>query len=163
MILYHGSTVVVKEPKILKSEVGRDFGYAFYATAIEEQAIRMAKRKQKQEQLKGNNCKAIMNVYEWDEDKTDLICKKFEEANEEWVDLVICCRKKPSYKHGFDIVEGKIADDRVGASINIYMDGLMSKEALIEQLQYQKINSQIAFCSDKSLLGLKFSKSFEVK
>ncbi|MCI8785426.1 MAG: DUF3990 domain-containing protein [Eubacterium sp.] len=30
MILYHGSTVVVDHPKIIKSEVGRDFGFAFY-------------------------------------------------------------------------------------------------------------------------------------
>lgn len=25
MILYHGSTVVVENPKIIKSEIGRDF------------------------------------------------------------------------------------------------------------------------------------------
>ena len=40
MILYHGSTVVVDHPKIIKSEVGRDFGFAFYTTDIREQAIR---------------------------------------------------------------------------------------------------------------------------
>ena len=30
MILYHGTTMEVREPKILRSEIGRDFGFAFY-------------------------------------------------------------------------------------------------------------------------------------
>ena len=34
MILYHGSDVEVKEPKIITSEKGRDFGFAFYLISI---------------------------------------------------------------------------------------------------------------------------------
>lgn len=30
MILYHGSTMEVSQPHILKSEIGRDFGFTFY-------------------------------------------------------------------------------------------------------------------------------------
>ena len=52
MILYHGSTVVVKIPKILRDDKGRDFGYAFYLTPIEEQAISMAKRKKEMDKIK---------------------------------------------------------------------------------------------------------------
>lgn len=29
MIVYHGTTLDIKEPKILRSEIGRDFGFAF--------------------------------------------------------------------------------------------------------------------------------------
>ena len=47
MILYHGSDVEVKEPKIIASEKGRDFGQAFYLTPIKEQAEKMAKRKKR--------------------------------------------------------------------------------------------------------------------
>ena len=47
MILYHGSDVEVKTPEIIKTEKGRDFGFAFYLTPIREQAERMAKRKQR--------------------------------------------------------------------------------------------------------------------
>ena len=39
MILYHGSTMEVSQPRILKSEIGRDFGFAFYTTDIQAQAI----------------------------------------------------------------------------------------------------------------------------
>ena len=48
MILYHGSFVDIKQPEIIVSEKGRDFGFGFYLTPIKEQAERMAKRKQKQ-------------------------------------------------------------------------------------------------------------------
>ena len=36
MILYHGSIVEIKIPKIITSEKGRDFGFAFYLTPIKE-------------------------------------------------------------------------------------------------------------------------------
>ena len=62
MKLYHGSDVIVKNPKIIQTEKGKDFGYAFYLTPIKEQAERMAKRKQRINQSK----QAIVNVYEWD-------------------------------------------------------------------------------------------------
>lgn len=45
MILYHGSTMEVSQPHILKSEIGRDFGFAFYTTDIQAQAERWARRR----------------------------------------------------------------------------------------------------------------------
>ena len=33
MILYHGSTTEVSQPRIFKSEIGRDFGFAFCTEA----------------------------------------------------------------------------------------------------------------------------------
>ena len=39
MIVYHGSAEIVKEPQIITSEKGRDFGFAFYPTEIREQAV----------------------------------------------------------------------------------------------------------------------------
>ena len=163
MILYHGSTVVVKNPKILRDDKGRDFGYAFYLTPIEEQAISMAKRKKEMDKINGINSKSIVNIYEWDENIKNLKFKVFKETNEEWVDLIVSCRKKPNFNHGFDIVEGKIADDKVGVSVTLYINGFIDKPELIKKLKYQKINNQIAFCSDGSLKIIKFIKSYEVK
>ncbi|MCI9380183.1 MAG: DUF3990 domain-containing protein [Dorea sp.] len=34
MILYHGSIVKVETPKIFYTEIGRDFGAAFYTTEV---------------------------------------------------------------------------------------------------------------------------------
>lgn len=40
MIVYHGTTLEVTQPKIITSEIGRDFGSASYTTDIREQAER---------------------------------------------------------------------------------------------------------------------------
>ena len=159
MILYHGSFVEILEPEIMISEKGRDFGFAFYLTPIKEQAERMAKRKQK---ITKTN-KAIVSVYEWDEEVNDIDYKVFAEPDLEWLEMIIKCRSDLSFKHGFDIVEGKIADDSVGETILFVMEGIMRKEDALERLKYQKINSQIAFCTEKALKHLKYLRCYEVK
>ncbi len=159
MILYHGSFVEIKDPRIIISEKGRDFGYGFYLTPIKEQAERMAKRKQRITKCN----KAFVSVFEWDENVEDLDYKKFANPDMDWLDMIVKCRSNVSYVHGFDIVEGKIADDTVGETVLFVLEGVMRKEDAIERLKYQKINSQIAFCTEKSLKHLKYVKSDEVK
>ena len=160
MILYHGSDVEVKEPRIIRSEKGRDFGCAFYLTPIKEQAERMAKRKQRM----NNSPSAIVSVFNWTEkEKGSIKYKLFNNPDLEWLEMIIECRTNPSFNHGFDIVEGKIADDAVGETVLFVIEGIIKKEDAIERLKFQKINSQIAFCSEKSLKQLKFDKSYEVK
>lgn len=159
MILYHGSYLEIQNPIIITAEKGRDFGFAFYVTPIKEQAERMAKRKQKLTK----SSKAIVSVFEWDGDTANFKYKSFSEPDLEWLNLIIKCRTEPGYCHGFDIVEGKIADDSVGETVLFVMSGIMRKEDAIERLKFQKINSQIAFCTDEALKQLKFLKSYEVK
>lgn len=69
MILYHGSTVEVQQPRILKSEIGRDFGFAFYTTDIRTQAERWARRRAMIESRRTKiEVQPVVSVYEWDED-----------------------------------------------------------------------------------------------
>ena len=160
MILYHGSDVEVKNPKIIKSEKGRDFGCAFYLTPIKEQAERMAKRKQRM----NKSSSAIVSVFEFDEkEMAGFKYKLFINPDLEWLDMVIECRTNPSFTHGYDIVEGKIADDSVGETILFVIDGVIKKEDALERLKFQKINSQVAFCSEDSLKLINFTSSYEVK
>jgi hypothetical protein len=74
MILFHGGTDVIKEPQITFCETGRDFGIGFYTTDIYEQALKWAKR-----QGRIRSKKAILNVYEFDDNKSaaNLAIKKF--------------------------------------------------------------------------------------
>ena len=160
MILYHGSDVEVKNPKIIKSEKGRDFGCAFYLTPIKEQAERMAKRKQRM----NKSTSAIVSVFEFNEKEvSNLKYKLFKNPDLEWLDMIIECRTNPSFVHGYDIVEGKIADDSVGETILFVIDGIIKKEDALERLKFQKINSQVAFCSEDSLKLINFTSSYEVK
>ena len=160
MILYHGSDVEVKNPKIIKSEKGRDFGCAFYLTPIKEQAERMARRKQRM----NKSASAVVSVFEFNEKEiNNLRYKSFKNPDLEWLDMIIECRTNPSFNHGYDIVEGKIADDSVGETILFVIDGVIKKEDALERLKFQKINSQVAFCSEESLKTIRFINSFEVK
>ena len=122
---------------IIQTEKGRDFGCAFYLTPIKEQAERMAKRKQRM----NRSDFAIVSVFEFDEKNIQgLKCKRFSDPDLEWLDMIIECRTNPSFKHGYDIVEGKIADDSVGETILFVIDGVMKKEDALERLKFQKIN-----------------------
>lgn len=86
MILYHGGTEIVKEPKIILGEQCRDFGFAFYTTDIFEQAFQWAQRlgrfRRKQ---------AILNVYEFDGDQAakDLKFRNFTDYSLEWLEFVV--------------------------------------------------------------------------
>jgi hypothetical protein len=163
MILYHGTTVEIRTPEILKTEIGRDFGFGFYTTEIREQAERWAVRKAKIASRRAPEpVKAIVDVYEWDEDAS-LNIKAFDGTSLEWLDFVVNCRTNLNFIHEYDIVTGKIANDNVGETVSYVVQGIMRREDAVERLKFEKINNQIAFCSEASLQTLKFVKSYEVE
>ncbi|MBQ1518943.1 MAG: DUF3990 domain-containing protein [Ruminococcus sp.] len=163
MLVYHGTTLEIKEPKIITTEIGRDFGFAFYTTDIKEQAERWALRRAKIQSRKSqNSVSAVVNIFDWERDiASDIL--EFDGASMEWLDMVVSCRSDLSYKHEHDIVIGKIANDNVGETVAYVVQGIMRKEDAIERLKFEKINNQIAFCSERSLKQLKFIKSYIVE
>lgn len=82
MILYHGSNVVVKQPKLVEQNRFLDFGYGFYTTTNEEQVKNFA-----QKVIVFRSGKPIVNVYELDENAfTHLLkIKKFSAPDEKWL------------------------------------------------------------------------------
>ena len=159
MLLYHGSNIEVREPKIIVGEVTHDFGFAFYLTKEKEKAEKWATIKVRRNQ----NGTPIVSVFEYNENISELNYKNYPEANEEWLNLICKCRSINEFRHEYDIVEGKIADDKVGETITFYLEGVITKPQAIERLKYSKANSQIAFCSEKALKHLRFKSSYEVK
>ena len=163
MILYHGSTLEIINPQIIKTDIGRDFGFAFYTTDIKEQAERWAIRRAKlQSRIKKSYIPSIVSVYEWNS-SDDLKEKIFMDASMDWLEMVVKCRSDVNFNHGYDVVSGKIANDNVGETVSYVIQGIMRKEDAIERLKFEKINSQTAFCTEKAIRDLKFIKSYEVK
>lgn len=158
MILYHGSNVIVENPKIIKTEQGRDFGCGFYTTDIKAQALRWAVRKAKLARRNNKNAVPYVSIYEFDESAySKLSCKHFSAPNEEWLDMVCACRGKSGFSHGYDIVTGKIANDNVGETVTYVMQGVMRREDAVERLKFEEINNQICFCTESSLTFLKYT------
>jgi hypothetical protein len=160
MMLYHGGTDIVKKPKIIFNEQGRDFGFGFYATDIYEQALKWAKRQGRIRQKQ-----AILNAYQFDGDKAakNSNFKKFTDYSLEWLEFIVNNRANLQFRHSFDIVFGKIANDDVGETIQAVVDGLMPLDFALQKLTFMRANNQYAFCSEKSLSYINFSDSLTVE
>ena len=64
--------------------------------------------------------------------------------------------------NGKDVITGKIANDNVGETISYVIAGIMRKEDALERLRFQKINNQVAFCSERALAYLKYESCYTV-
>ncbi|NLC42867.1 MAG: DUF3990 domain-containing protein [Clostridiales bacterium] len=164
MLVYHGTTLIIQKPKIIKSEIGRDFGFAFYTTDIKQQSERWAIRKARiANRATEKLCMPIVNVYEWNDCTSGLSINTFEGTSVKWLDMVVKCRSDITFTRDYDIVIGKIANDNVGETVSYVMQGIMRKEDAIERLKFEKINNQIAFCTEKALNTLVFVDNYIVR
>ena len=89
-----------------------------------------------------------------------MAVKRFDTPDLEWLDLVIRCRGDISFRHKYDIVIGKIADDNVAETVSYVMQGIMRREDAVERLRFEKINNQITFCAEDALCTLRFLESY---
>jgi hypothetical protein len=157
MKLYHGSTIIVDVPRIIKTEAGRDFGTGFYTTGIKDQAIRWAKRKALIELRRSHAAKAVISIYEFDEANYQYLkAIHFPEPSAEWLKMVCVCRSDKDYIHGYDIITGKIANDNVGETVSYVVQGIMRPEDALEKLRFERINDQICFSTEKALSCLRY-------
>lgn len=104
----------------------------------------------------------LVFCYQWRRDN-NLKILEFEDTCMEWLEMVVKCRSQAEYSHGYDIVIGKIANDNVGETISYVLQGIMRKEDALERLKFEKINHQIAFCTEKSLEYLTYQSFFECR
>lgn len=150
MELFHGSNVVVDQPKIITDGYYKDFGYGFYCTNLEKQAKRWALVKQH-----GH----VVNVYDYLENKS-LNILVFDEMTDEWLDFVVACRQ--GIKHDYDMVEGPMADDTIWNYVDDFTRGEISRTAFWELVKFKYPTHQIVFCSEKVLKQLHFKRSYSL-
>lgn len=146
-IVYHGSNVVVAQPKILINGHYKDFGFGFYCTNIEKQAKRWALTKRGA---------SIVNKYTYLQNKELNICA-FPKMTEDWLQFVVDCRR--GKEHNYDIVEGPMADDQIWDYVEDYMSGSISKAAFWELVKFKYPTHQIVFCTEDAIKTLHFEGS----
>ena len=123
MIVYHGSTEIIKNPDVVHSKKYLDFGRGFYITTFENQAKKWAVRKGMRQEKN-----AIVNVYELSEEWDDFTVLSFEKENEKWLDFVCACRKGQPINKEYDIpVESDIEE---GVSIMCNLSQGIEEKAL---------------------------------
>ena len=153
MRFYHTSNVVVSEPDVCHSRKHLDFGLGFYLTPLEKQArdygLRFIRRGEP----------AIMNVFEFSDNIAGVNRKVFPAYDGEWLDYVAACRKGLLHEQ-YDIIEGGIADDQVFDTVDLYLQGVYSREQALDQLQWKKPNHQLCITSQRVIdLCLQFVES----
>ncbi len=157
MIVYHGSTEVVEKPDVEHSYRLLDFGRGFYVTTVREQAERWARRKA---DIFGKS-KAIVNIYRMNDDTAEFQVKTFEEDLIEWIDFVCRCRDGEKDYQKYDLICGKVANDKVFRVVDMYHTGIWDKERALEEIKVYPSYDQIAFINQRAVDGLLQFESFE--
>ncbi len=153
MILYHGSNLVVDNPKILTPNRFLDFGIGFYTTSNLSQAKSFADKVA----ARKDEGKSTVSKYDFDESALDeLNVLAFESPDEAWLDFVSANRNGVAANEKYDLIYGPVADDDIFRTFILYSTGVLSKEQTLEALKIKKLFNQYVFASDKALQNLKF-------
>ena len=148
MIVYHGSLTIVQKPDVLHSYRPLDFGKGFYVTTNYKQAEFWAIRKSL---IDGNNKKALINIYEMNEDWSALRVKFFESDLVEWIDFVCACRDCSDVYKEYDIISGKVANDKVFRVVERYHSGDWDRERALKEIRAYPNYDQTAFITQKAI------------
>ena len=157
MKLFHGTTEQFNTPKIIMPNHSLDFGVGFYVTTDFLQAQKWANLKKK----RFHQQNAFVISFEFDENvlkNSELNCKLFTQADEEWLDFVLSNRTNVNFSYIYDIVQGAVANDQVYGAITLFEAGFLNKQGLLENLKTWKYTDQLCFHTEKSLSYLKFIK-----
>ena len=145
--LYHASKEIVEYPEIRLSRFTKDFSWGFYCTKIKKQAVRWANR---------GLGEPVVNCYEFIPDET-LSILRFDKMNDAWLDFIAMCRSGKT--HGYDIVEGPMANDTVWNYVNDFISGKISRKQFWVMAEFKYPTHQMSFHTLTAIRCLKFIKS----
>ena len=160
MKIYHGTNMVIEQPKIINRFKTLDFGEGFYTTENEGQAkdfaVKVCERR-------NTGLYPIVNCYEFREDLGKFSVLKFDAADEKWLDFVVERRKGIALMEKYDLIIDPVANDDVFGTIILYEAGQLDKESAIKRFKVKKLYNQVVFCNELALNGLTFIKSYKVE
>jgi hypothetical protein len=160
MLLYHGSNVVVSEPRLIAQMRGLDFGPGFYLTTDETQA----------RDFSGTVFRRVksgtptLNVYEFNETASEkLSVLRFGKPDLSWLEFVRDNRLKQYDGEQHDIIFGPVADDRVYLTLQGFVIGQFTPEVALEMLKAYVLKDQYCFATQAAIECLRFVKSEKVR
>lgn len=162
MTLYHGSNVVVENPRLVRQNRTLDFGPGFYTTTNREQAISFAEKVTSRRE-DGTPCVSVYEVPELERLKESLQVLVFPAADEAWLDFVFENRNGSYSGPTYDIVFGPVANDTIYRTFAAYEDGILTKEETVSRLKVKKLYNQMTFSTEKALEFLHFINTLDWK
>ena len=106
----------------------------------------------------------VITEYRFDIDtaREALALLVFDKPDNRWLEFVCQNRMGQMPAHPYDIAMGPVADDLVYATVVLYEQGLLSKEAAIMELKVRELYNQILFHTDKSLRYCQYVRHMEI-
>lgn len=158
MILYHGSNLAIRHIELERCRPFKDFGQGFYLTTIESQAVAMAKRTTRIQGTGSPTVTVFSLVDGWRDCGLNVL--EFTGPTREWAEFVVNNRDR-QYSHlsspqcnrlnQYDVVYGPVADDAIVASFQLYQDGRIGIDELVERLRFRKLTDQFSFHTPAAL------------
>ena len=154
MIVYHGSNVIVSEPKLIQQNRFLDFGFGFYTTTNKAQAIGFADKVTRRRK-EGTKC---VSIYEIDTARafSESSVLHFDRPDEDWLNYVSDNRAGKYTGKAYDFIFGPVANDDVYTTFALYTAGVLSREQTLEALKIKKLYDQLVFASEKALSFLNY-------
>ena len=94
---------------------------------------------------------AVVNCYQMTEDIDGLKHKTFPEDLMEWIDFVCKCRDGNTDYKEYDLISGKVANDKVFRVVDLYRTGIWEKDRALKEIKAYPNYDQIAFITQKAI------------
>ena len=157
MVLFHGSNVAVKKPRLLEGQRSLDFGRGFYTTSDYDQASAWAQRKT---MLRGTGTPTVTCYIVDDNALSRLKTLHFVKADRAWLDYITGYRKGLALPDDYELVIGPVANDQTTQTLTLYLDGYLDAERALELLLPQRLKDQYTF---RTAAGIALLQWNEVK
>ena len=76
------------------------------------------------------------------------------DISDEWLDFIAACRAGDI--HGYDIVEGPMADDTIWNYVNDFVAGIISRQAFWELAKFKHPTHQLSFHTLRAIDCLRY-------
>ncbi|WP_165055996.1 MULTISPECIES: DUF3990 domain-containing protein [unclassified Adlercreutzia] len=161
-LLFHGSYLTVREPRVITGAYAKDFGEGFYLTLLQEQAERWALRKFRNLRRTDPKARPIVTVYRFEKSRAVKNCPSllFPQMSDEWLDFVASCRG--GVPHGFAYVEGPMANDKVYNFVESFLAGSIGRDEFWRKARFSYPTHQVML-ADEALPFLHFVESYDVE
>jgi hypothetical protein len=158
MILYHGTSVIIREADLNKSRKRTDFGRGFYLGDDLMWAGKWADTTVRRSGGTATVMQYELNAGAFTDDKLSFC--KFDTPDENWLNFVrdnriILNHTTPEPRHSFDLVYGRIADDGAADVVKSYSKGEISPQEAIERIRFLPRVSQLSLHTPLALSYLK--------
>jgi hypothetical protein len=158
MILYHGTSMIIMEIDLSKSRKRTDFGKGFYLGDDLSWAGKWAETTVK----RAGGIEIVMKYELSDtafENRILNFCR-FDTPNAEWLNFVRDNRvrlteKTKEPRHSYDMVYGRIANDRAADVVKDYAGGTVSVDEAIKRIDFLPRVSQLSLHTPLALSYLK--------